>query len=175
MNVYLIGYRGTGKSSVAGILAELLNWNSVDTDDLIKTKAGRSIKEIFETVGEAGFRELETEVIAEVSTQEQVVVALGGGAVLREQNRDVIHASGKTVWLQADVTTIYQRISADAATSSQRPNLSAAGGIEEIQQLLTERTPIYRGCADFKLDTTDKSPRQIANEIVSLLRDASVV
>ncbi len=170
MNVALIGYRGTGKTTVAKRLADQLGWVVVDTDELIELRAGKSIKQIFDKDGELRFRDLEADVIREAVKIPRQVLALGGGAVLREETRQVLTACN-VVWLQADAQTLAARISDDPVSRSRRPNLTAAGGIAEIQQLLAQRQSVYEETADYSVDTTAKSPEQVADEIVSLLRD----
>lgn len=169
MNVALIGYRGTGKTTVAQQLARRLGWVAVDTDELVELRAGKSIKRIFEEEGEPHFRELEVEVIRLAVQEPQRVLALGGGAVLRAETRHALKAC-RVVWLQADAETLSARISQDPVTGQRRPNLTAGGGLAEIQQLLAQRQPVYRETADYSVDTTEKSPEQLADEIVSLLR-----
>ncbi len=170
MNVALIGYRGTGKSTVARRLADRLAWAVVDTDDLIELRAGKSIKNIFDEDGEVRFRDLEAEVIREAVKNPRQVLALGGGAVLREETRQVL-AACKVVWLQADVETLAARISGDPVSGSRRPDLTSAGGVAEIQRILAQRQPVYQEIADYAVDTSGKSPEQLADEIVSLLKD----
>jgi shikimate kinase len=165
MNIYLVGYRGTGKSSLARVLAERLGWSWRDADDLIEQQAGMPIARIFSDQGENAFRDLETEVVRQLVGQDHLVVALGGGAVLRETNRRAI-ASGCVVWLQAEVETIHDRITADPTTSNRRPNLTVGGGIDEIRRLLAERTPIYAEVADITVTTDGQSLSQIADRVL---------
>jgi shikimate kinase len=169
MNIYLIGYRGTGKTTVAALLAERLGWPWHDADEEIERRAGCTIAEIFARSGEPGFRDLEAIVVAHLASLPQAVVSLGGGAILREENRRVIAGTGKTVWLQANVETIERRITADASTSQRRPNLTAQGGIEEIRRLLAAREPAYRQCAHITVNTEKKSPAVLADEILAAL------
>ena len=166
--IFLIGYRGTGKTSVARELATLLNWDWIDVDDVIEREAGKTIAEIFAGDGEAVFRELEAYTVAGLSRERRMVVALGGGAVMREQNRDAITAAGPVVWLTAGVDTILERVAADPTTASRRPDLTT-GGRAEIEALLAARTPLYRECARLVVDTEGKTPAQVAAEIVANL------
>jgi shikimate kinase len=166
--IFLIGYRGTGKTSVARELATLLNWDWIDADDVIEREAGKTIAEIFAVDGEAVFRELEAYTVAGLSRERRMVVALGGGAVMREQNRDAIAAAGSVVWLTAGVDTILERLAADPTTASRRPDLTT-GGRAEIEALLAVRTPLYRECATLVVDTEGKTPAQVAAEIAANL------
>lgn len=172
MNIVLIGYRGTGKTTVAGHLARRLGWDWIDTDNEIESRAGKSIAEIFASVGEAAFRDLEQRVVQDLATRDRVVLAVGGGAVLREANRAALKAGGTLVWLTASRETIESRLSADATTAHRRPNLTPAGGAGEIDRILREREPIYRECADLVIDTDDETPAEIAAKILSQLPPA---
>jgi shikimate kinase len=104
--IFLIGYRGTGKTSVARQLADRLKFDCVDADVDIEGRAGKSIVAIFREDGEAAFRDVETVIVGELSRRRRAVIALGGGAVLRETNRQAIRAAGPVVWLTASVDTI---------------------------------------------------------------------
>jgi shikimate kinase len=169
--IFLIGYRGTGKTTVGRLLAERLNCKSIDADDEIERRAGKSIAAIFADDGEAAFRDLEAAVMAQLCQRTQLIVAPGGGAVLREATRDAMRAAGPVVWLTASVDAIVSRLAEDAVTGSRRPNLTAAGGRAEIEAVLAARTPIYRACATFVVDTEGKSPAAVADEIIARLPD----
>jgi shikimate kinase len=169
MNVILIGYRATGKTTVARLLAERLGWQWVDADVEIERRAGKSIARIFADDGEPVFRQLEAEVIAELCRQQRLVLAAGGGAPLRSESRQRMRDSGKVVWLLARPETILARMSADVTTLARRPNLTAQGPLEEIMQLLQVREPIYQQSAHLAIDTESKSPRQITEEILERL------
>ena len=170
MNLYLIGYRGSGKTTVAAELARLLGWKWLDADDEIERRAGKSIKEIFATWGEPAFRDLEVAVIADLSKLTSHVIALGGGAVLREESRHDIRNFGKVVWLEAAAEILFQRISGDACTAERRPNLTAAGGLAEIERLLALRAPVYAACADLTLAAGGATPTELATQIADWLR-----
>lgn len=168
-NVFLIGYRATGKSTVAQALAERLGRPWVDADVEIERRAGQTIAQLFHRHGEPTFRDWETAVVKDLAAQTGVVAALGGGAVLREENRCALAGRGVVVWLQASVPTIQRRLLADPKTTANRPSLTARGLAEEVEQVLAERTPIYAGCADCSVAVDDKSPAAIAAEIAALL------
>ena len=167
MNLYLIGYRGSGKTTVAAELARLLGWKWLDADDEVEGRAGKTIKNIFTASGEQTFRDLEAAVIADLAKLSSHVIALGGGAVLREESRRAIRGSGKVVWLQASPEVLFHRISGDASTAERRPNLTAAGGLAEVERLLAIRTPIYAACADLSLDASSATPAELARQIAS--------
>jgi shikimate kinase len=168
-SVALIGYRGTGKSTVAQQLALRLGWDWVDADVEVELRAGKSIAAIFADEGEAAFRDLERAIVAELCRRERIILALGGGAVVREENRAAIARCGAVVWLRASIDAIVERLAADQGSAARRPNLTNAGGRPEIEQLLAVRTPIYRACATLEVDTDRKAPAAIAEEIVAAL------
>lgn len=167
MNLVLIGYRGTGKSRVARLLSERLRWPVFDADDQIERFAGRSIARIFNEQGEEAFRDFETQVVEDLAQRPKSVLALGGGAILRERNRAAIAQQGRVVWLTASPETILRRIEADSDSVTRRPNLTATGGITEIIATLEARNPIYRQCADLVVDTEDKTPAEVADAILA--------
>ena len=171
MLVYLIGYRGTGKSTVARILAERLACDWADADALVEARAGKSIRRIFDEEGEAAFRDLESAVVADLTARGSGMVALGGGAPIREQNRAAIAASGTVVWLTADAETIQSRLAADPEGPASRPSLTSAGVLDEIAAVLAERTPIYRQLAHHQVDTVGKTAQQVADEVAALVSE----
>lgn len=169
MNLVLIGLRGSGKTSVARILAERLGWPHFDADAEIESRAGKSIAAIFADDGETAFRDRETGVVADLAARDSAVLALGGGAVMRPENRAAIAKEGRVVWLTASPETLWSRIEADPDTAARRPNLSPQGGITEIIATLDARRAIYRQCAHLVVDTEGKSPDQIADAILEQL------
>lgn len=169
-NLVLIGYRCTGKTTVGKLVAKRLKLSHVDADDALEQRAGRSIRDIFAENGEDFFRDLEVEVIQHLIENNHTVISLGGGAVLRRENREVIR-SHVTVWLQASAESIWKRMNTDATTGERRPALTGRDGYEEIVELLAAREPLYRECADFSVDTEQKKPAELADEIVDLLGD----
>ena len=114
-------------------------------------------------------RDFESDVIRELVRRHKIVLALGGGAVLRAENRQLIKVAGPVVWLQASPETIEHRISSDPQSASQRPALTQVGGMAEIRALLEDRIPIYEGCADCTIPTDDRAPRAIVDEILKTL------
>jgi shikimate kinase len=168
-SIALIGYRGTGKTTVAQQLALRIAWDWVDADVEVELRAGKSIAAIFADDGEEAFRDLESDVVESLCTRQRTIVAFGGGAILRERNRTAIARCGAVVWLQASVETIDHRLSEDATTATRRPNLTKSSGQQEIAEVLAARTPIYRACATLEVDTEGKTPGQIADEIVGSL------
>lgn len=167
--VYLIGLRGSGKSSVARLLAGAVGWDWVDADRLLEEQAGKTIRDIFADEGEVGFRQKESEILIALSAREKTVIATGGGVVLREENRQRLRESGIVVWLTADAKTLWERITSDPASSSQRPALTPVSGLEEISVLMDEREPYYRECATLTVDTSGRTPESVAQLILSSL------
>ncbi|MBI1913157.1 MAG: shikimate kinase [Planctomycetes bacterium] len=171
----MIGYRGTGKSTVARLLAEALGWDWVDADAELEARSGRSIRSIFAEEGEQGFRDREEAVLEDLCARNSVVVATGGGVVLRESNRQRLRAACRVVWLTADADTICRRLAADPSTAERRPALTGAAGAcdrEEVEELLRQREPFYRACADAIVDTAHHSPEEVVRGLLDLFRIA---
>ena len=169
MVVTLIGYRGTGKSVVAQALATRLGWSVVDADEEIERRAGRSIREIFESDGESGFRNLERDVMSELLARDAIVIAAGGGAILNDETRAEATRAGTVVWLTASVDTILNRLLGDATTRSRRPALTDRDQRTEIEEVLAVRTPCYQSAATVTVATDGRSPAEIADDIASQL------
>ena len=168
MVISLIGYRGSGKSTVAPVLAARLGWEWADADAVIEARAGRTIREIFAAEGEPRFRELERLVMADLLNGDQFIVAAGGGAVLAEGNRARMQAAGPVIWLRATVEELAARINADATTAARRPHLTGhGGGTSEIAQLLAVREPLDRACATLTVDTGRLSAAEIVERIIA--------
>ena len=173
MNLVLIGYRATGKTTLARLLAQRLGWDWIDADVEIEHRAGKSIARIFAEEGEPAFRQLEAQVIADLCGRDRLVLAAGGGAPLRPESRQAMRDSGQVVWLTASPETILSRMSADATTLGRRPNLTDKNPMDEIVQLLGRREPIYRESAHRKVDTEGKTPEQLVEEILAHLAPPS--
>jgi shikimate kinase len=171
MSIVLIGYRGSGKTTIGKRLADRLWQPFVDTDELVVRKAGKPIAQIFQEDGEPAFREHEAQVVREVSLLQDHVISLGGGAVLSEENPRTLKAAGhKLIYLKCDPQVLLQRIQSDPASAANRPSLSdLGGGIEEIHKVLAEREPIYRQVKDAELDVTNLTPQEAVVYIVRLL------
>jgi shikimate kinase len=172
-NLVLIGYRATGKTTLARRLAERLGWSWIDADVEIERRAGKSIARIFAEQGEPAFRDLESLVIADLCGREHVVLAAGGGAPVRQENRRPMRESNHVVWLTARPETILARMSGDHTTAARRPSLTEHDPLEEIVQLLRTREPIYRETAHWVVDTEGKTPEQLTDEILARLGTAA--
>ncbi len=169
MVITLIGYRGTGKSTLAAPLAQRLGWAWLDADVELERRAGRSIQQIFATDGEPEFRRLERELLAELLRCDRLVVAAGGGAIGNELTRADLKVAGPVIWLQASIDTIERRLATDLTTGQRRPNLTSTGGRAEIERLLALREPLYRECATITLDTDSASTGQLVEAALNQL------
>jgi shikimate kinase len=167
--VTLIGLRGTGKSVVGRRLAQRLGWAWIDTDREVVRRAGLTIAQLFATRGEAGFREIESRLLSELPREEHRVVSLGGGAVLRPENRTLVRSWGPVVWLQADIDTLAQRIASDPGSPDARPPLTQLSLRDEILQKSSERRSVYDQCATCAIDTTQLDVERIVDQILELL------
>lgn len=172
MNIYLIGYRGSGKTTVGKHLARRLGWPAIDSDDLIEHAAGATIREIFASEGEAGFRNREAQIVEQLArqaSQQPRVVSLGGGAILRQSNRIALSSSGTCIWLTASPEKLIERMQADATTGERRPALSQLSNYDEVVAILTAREPLYRATAQKIVNTEDTTVEAICDEIVNWL------
>ena len=169
MNLYLIGYRGAGKSEVAARLSEILDRKCFAVDRFIQQQQNLTIDAIFSEGGEKRFRELESEMIRKVAQERDWIVDLGGGAVVARSNRELIKNSGKCVWLKAAPEVLWQRIQDDEATIQSRPALTEKSGIDEVRDVLRQREPIYAECAEFEIETDHLNPLEVAQQIASWL------
>lgn len=163
--IILTGFSGSGKSTVAALLAARLGWESVDTDNLIVERAGRSITQIFAEDGEARFRELETEALREACSREWVVIACGGGAILSATNRKLLADGGFIVCLEARPETLLARLQReDAGELRQRPLLDTEDALGRIRDLKARRQPYY-ALADYTIHTDSLTPEEVAAEV----------
>ena len=164
----LVGYRGTGKSTVGKILADRLNRRFLDADCEIEARARRPIAAIFALEGEKAFRDWEEQTLSElVRSHPDAILATGGGAVMRESNRRLLLDFGLVVWLKAEPDELARRLLADPRVAD-RPALTPAGTIAEISAVLDERRAIYHEVADLEIDTLGRTPSEIADRITEL-------
>jgi shikimate kinase len=167
VNVVLIGYRGTGKTSVADALAQRLGLAVVGLDARIVARAEKSIVEIVAERGWPGFRDLEQQVCRDAAAGDGQVIDCGGGVVEREANVAVLRSAGKVFWLTAEVKTIVARIQGDA----ERPSLTGAKSFtDEVAEVLARREPLYRRLADHVVATDGRTIDAVADEIARHVR-----
>lgn len=164
----LIGYRGSGKSTIGPIVATLRSVPAVDADEALEKAAGRPIHAIFSDSGEAYFRDLETATLRRLLGDPPSVLSLGGGVILREENRRLLQ-SCFTVWLTAPLEVLVARLTQDAKRA-QRPSLTSLPHAEEVTRLLQEREPYYAACADFTIPTEQLSAEEAAKSILNAWR-----
>lgn len=170
MFLTLIGYRGSGKTSVAAALSRMLGLPTFDSDKIVQDRAGCTIAEIFSRQGETAFRDLEEAAITDVLSGPDAILSAGGGAILRESTRTRMRSAGPVAWLVASPTELRRRIETDQVNSSQRPSLTTAGLLQEIESVLQTRLPIYEQASTLKIDTEGKTAESIADEIISSLQ-----
>ena len=165
MNIVLIGYRGTGKSTVGKVLAARLGRPVVSTDTEIVRRAGLTVPEIVAQYGWDHFRDLESAVCRDFSVQDGLIIDTGGGAILRPHNVEYLKKTGTLFWLTASVATIASRIGHD----TQRPSLTGTKSfVEEVEEVLAIRTPKYKEAADHVVSTDGRSINQIVDAILAL-------
>jgi shikimate kinase len=164
-NVVLTGFMGTGKSEVGKALAKRLGYIYVDTDTEVEKQRGMKISDIFGAQGEAAFRDMEAEVIRRLSEGDKLVIATGGGAVLREENMENLRKKGVIVCLNASAEAILNRVNGN----SDRPLLQVEDPLARIREMLAERRPYYER-ADIVMDTEDRSPLEIADDIIGEMK-----
>lgn len=168
MNIVLIGYRGTGKSTVGRLLAARLGRELVSTDEMIVKRAQCTIPEIVAKNGWDYFRDLESDTCRELSCRDQLVIDTGGGAILRAQNVEALKKNGTVFWLTASVETIVKRIGGD----NQRPSLTGTKSfVDEVADVLRERTPKYQAAADHVVATDDRSTGHLVEALFALIQE----
>ena len=165
-NIYLIGFMGTGKSTIASAFSEMQKMKIVEMDDVISEKAGMSIKSIFSEYGEEYFRNLETKLLKEIVQMENVIVSCGGGVVLRQENISMMKDTGTIVHLSAKPEEILRRVKND----NKRPLLQGSKNVESKESLMKTRNTSYENAADFTIHTDGKSKEVICEEIIKELQ-----
>ena len=170
LNLFLIGYRCTGKTTVGRSLAQELCRSFVDTDSLLVTQQRMSITEIVDAHGWEGFRGMEHVILKEVSTSDEQVVATGGGIVLNDENVMLMKKSGKIIWLRARLETVKARLLQDKRTQDFRPALTLNDNISEIEETMHSRGPLYQKAMDLFVDTDDNDIREVTEIILEKIR-----
>jgi shikimate kinase len=164
-NILLIGYRGTGKSTVAKRVGGILNWATVGMDSTIVQRAGMPIKDLVEKHGWPHFRDLEQALCEELACGDRQVIDCGGGVVERAANVNALRGAGTVFWLRAKPDTIISRIHAD----DQRPSLTGTQSFtDEVVEVLARRTPLYAALSHVQIHVDVRSPEEIARQIIDL-------
>ena len=169
-NLVLIGYRGTGKSTIACLLAERLGMPRVSFDEEIVRRAGMGIPEIVRERGWPGFRDLEEEIVADLAARDGQVLDTGGGVVTRPANLERLRTGGVVFLLESRIEDIVRRIGGD----DQRPSLTGARSVtDEVVEVLAQREPLYRAAAHHRIDTSALSPEDGAREIARIFAEST--
>lgn len=174
MNIYLIGYRATGKSSVGKLLASILERPFVDTDLELVGRAGMTISEFVRKSGWESFREMERRIVKQVCEEDGQVVATGGGVVLDTQNVRLMQSGGALIWLKASPETIRTRLLHDHLSEQTRPALTSKGLIDEIETMLEVRNPYYHRAQDLCIETDRTSITEICTQIVAQMSENGI-
>ncbi|MFZ5573005.1 MAG: shikimate kinase [Thermodesulfobacteriota bacterium] len=170
MNIYLIGYRCTGKTTVGALLGQRLGWSYLDADEELVREQGRTIAEIVATRGWPFFRKLEKEVLKRIGQMDRLVIATGGGVVLDAENIALMKHSGRLIWLRAEPETIHRRLVGDNSSAEFRPALTDKNQFDEIVATLVTRIPLYEGAMDFGVDTDAIPVEQVGQRILDWLK-----
>ncbi|OIN95474.1 MAG: hypothetical protein AUJ48_03080 [Deltaproteobacteria bacterium CG1_02_45_11] len=171
MNLFLIGYRCTGKTTVGKALANILGWPFLDADSELVKEYGRTITEIVAQEGWNSFREKEKSITKKLCALDKHVIASGGGVVLNRENVENMKKGGTIVWLKATPEIIKERITQDETTKDSRPSLTAKGLIAEIEETLAARNPLYEKAMDFCIDTDALSIGDICGIIIKKMNE----
>jgi shikimate kinase len=165
MNIALIGFMATGKSTVGRMLADRLGYGFVDTDEEIVRRTGMDVAELFTSHGEAAFRAVERRVVADASASERTVISCGGGVALDQGNVEALRGTSRLVLLTASVDEILGRVGGDAS----RPLLNCVDRERAVTERLEERAPLYMEAADAVIDTTGLTLGEVADRVIRLL------
>jgi shikimate kinase len=168
-NLVLIGYRGTGKTSVAARLAEVLHRPFVDLDQVLVREAGQSVADIVAQGGWTEFRRLEKALVARYREARGLVLATGGGVVLDPNNVAALQKNGIIIWLTADPAVIQARLAQDQPRDANRPSLTGGDTIREVAAVAAERAPLYQAAAQISIDTTHRSVSQVVKLVLAAL------
>lgn len=171
INVYLVGPMAVGKTTIGRQLARTLSLEFYDSDEMIERQTGATVAWIFDLEGEAGFRKREQRMIEEITQQQGIVLATGGGSILTERNRHYLSSRGTVIFLYTDVDVLYDRTRQD----EKRPMLRTDDVETRIKELWDERGPLYKEVADYSLNTRGKSVRQVCDEILAYLSEQDIL
>jgi shikimate kinase len=170
-NIFLVGPMGSGKSTIGRQLARILRKRFYDSDREIEKRTGVTISWIFEREGEEGFRDREQRIIEELSAKQNIVLATGGGSILREENRELLKQNGKVIYLSSTVDQLYKR----TANDKKRPLLQTGDRRQQVENLFKMRDPLYREVADIVIQTGSRSVQNTVNTVIRKLKQAQKV
>jgi shikimate kinase len=165
MNLYLLGFMGTGKTSIGDLLARKTKKYFVDMDILIEDQQKKTISKIFEQNGEGAFREIEKKLLNKLSKEKDLIVGTGGGIIIDQDNVDIMKSTGTRILLTASPQTIFKRLESDTT----RPLLKKGNKLENIEKILSDRASKYEQAADIVVDTDSKSVQEIVEGIAKVL------
>ena len=165
MNIVLIGFMGSGKTTIGKCLSDMLHMEVVDTDYYIEQNTELSVNEIFDLHGEVYFRDCESQAIKLICQRDNVIISCGGGIVTRQKNIDIMKKNGVVVFLETDPSIIYERLKND----TNRPLLKQNMTLPFISDFLHERYHLYKNSAHITMVTDDKTPQNICTEIINLI------
>jgi len=165
-NIYLVGFMGTGKTSVGKILAKKLKKEFVEMDEEIEKREGKKIVDIFRLFGEPYFRKVEKEVLKEIASCFNLVVSCGGGVVVDEENLKILKETGVVICLKAKPSVIYER----TKKTKERPLLNVPEPLKKIKELLAKRAPFYAK-ADYSVDTSTLAPEEVSEKVIEILKN----
>ena len=171
MNLVLVGYRASGKTTVGRRLSAFLKKAFVDTDDLIEERQGIPIGEIVKIHGWDYFRAIERKVISEISDHDDLIIAAGGGAVLEAENVKALKRNGFIIWLKADIQILLQRMAKDPRTVTGRPSLTGKGSLEELKEVLSHRENFYKQASEVQVDTSLLDVDGVVNNVLSIFQE----
>ena len=166
-NIYLIGPMGSGKTTIGQRVAHMLGLEFLDCDHELEARTGASIALIFDVEGEAGFRDRETRILEELTARRGILLATGGGVVLRQRNREILRRSGLVVYLSTSVAQQIKRLRRDCS----RPLIQTSDRRERLMQLAEERNPLYEELADIDFPSRDRSPEISAQKLAELISE----
>jgi shikimate kinase len=170
MNLFLIGYRCTGKTTIGKSVAETIDWRFVDADTMLVGECGRQIKDIVDTEGWQAFRRRERSTLKQICMQKRQVVATGGGVVLDADNVRAMQGCGIIIGLGATADTIRKRMLQDITTATFRPALTDRGLVKEIEDMLSKRNPCYESASDFFIHTDGIPVVEITQTIIQKIK-----
>ena len=171
MKIFLIGYRCTGKTTLGKILAHRLNFDFIDTDQIIEQQLGSTILEIIETRGWEKFRQIEKQTLLNTKKKKYTIIATGGGIIIDPDNQQFMKKNGLCIWLDANINKIMVRLNINNKTKQVRPALTNKDLSVETRQMVKKRKPLYKNTAHIRIDTSFHNPEEIINIIDRRLKD----